>query len=455
MRRWPPRSVAPSFPPSTSRRSAADGHPEICVLSTDNQLAYASSLWHSDVTWAERPPKYSILHMQVSPAVGGDTMWSSQHVAFETLSTPMQAFLESLTAGSSAPDRRRHRGRSSARVPAPGDRAQGAVLQPDVHGEDQRAGAAGKQRGLGDALRARGPTRVQLPVAVDEGRRRHLGQPFRPALRAGRLRCRVHARSTASRSKARHPYPLTAPADRRRGGTAGRMRAGAAHSTDASPEQRHRDRTRREGGDARRRRPPHRRVPPGRRRRRPDAARAHAVRTPGDRVGHGPGVRHPRLPLPGAGLPRHRRVGRVAQLLRGSTRRPRHRRLDRRAAVVRRPARQLRRELHGLHAVGTGVDASAPPPGDGGRAVDLGAEVLVVPGRFARARGHHPVGPRRGAVQQADEHRDRRRHHARSGRAPHGRAAGGLRSPPARRRDPPPHRRRPPAVPRPARARRS
>ena len=103
-------SVAPSFPPSTSRRSAADGHPEICVLSTDNQLAYASSLWHSDVTWAERPPKYSILHMQVSPAVGGDTMWSSQHVAFETLSAPMQAFLESLTARSSAPDRRRPSG---------------------------------------------------------------------------------------------------------------------------------------------------------------------------------------------------------------------------------------------------------------------------------------------------------------------------------------------------------
>ena len=88
----------PKLPPEYIPTLAADGHPEICVLSTDNQLAYASSLWHSDVTWAERPPKYSILHMQVSPAVGGDTMWSSQHVAFETLSAPMQAFLESLTA---------------------------------------------------------------------------------------------------------------------------------------------------------------------------------------------------------------------------------------------------------------------------------------------------------------------------------------------------------------------
>jgi taurine dioxygenase len=88
----------PKLPPEYIPTLAADGHPEVCVLSTDNQLAYASSLWHSDVTWDPRPPKYSILHMQVAPAVGGDTMWSSQHVAFETLSAPLQAFLEPLTA---------------------------------------------------------------------------------------------------------------------------------------------------------------------------------------------------------------------------------------------------------------------------------------------------------------------------------------------------------------------
>ena len=88
----------PKLPPDYIPTLGDDGHPEICVLSTENQLAYASSLWHSDVTWSPRPPKYSILHMQISPAIGGDTMWSSQHVAFETLSAPMQAFLEPLTA---------------------------------------------------------------------------------------------------------------------------------------------------------------------------------------------------------------------------------------------------------------------------------------------------------------------------------------------------------------------
>jgi taurine dioxygenase len=88
----------PKLPPEYIPTLSTQGHPEICVLSTDNQLAYASSLWHSDVTWDVRPPKYSVLHMQVAPEVGGDTMWSSQHVAFETLSAPLQAFLEPLTA---------------------------------------------------------------------------------------------------------------------------------------------------------------------------------------------------------------------------------------------------------------------------------------------------------------------------------------------------------------------
>jgi taurine dioxygenase len=78
----------PKLPPAYIPTLTDAGHPEICVLSTENQLAYATSLWHSDVTWDTNPPKYSILHMQVAPAVGGDTMWSSQHVAFETLSAP-------------------------------------------------------------------------------------------------------------------------------------------------------------------------------------------------------------------------------------------------------------------------------------------------------------------------------------------------------------------------------
>ena len=61
--------------------------------------------------------------------------------------------------------------------------------------------------------------------------------------------------------------------------------------------------------------------------------------------------------------------GGAADLLRRARRRPRHRRLDHHAAVVERAARHVRIELHGLHAVGAGVDRAVVPPGDGHLAV--------------------------------------------------------------------------------------
>jgi taurine dioxygenase len=86
------------LPPDYLENLADVGCPEISVISTDNQLAYTSDRWHSDVTWATEPPRYSVLHMQQMPAIGGDTMWLSQCAAYDTLSPSMQTFLESLTA---------------------------------------------------------------------------------------------------------------------------------------------------------------------------------------------------------------------------------------------------------------------------------------------------------------------------------------------------------------------
>src|SRR5690606_34517684 len=55
-----------------SDRNLAD-HPEIHVIK-DNKKEIA---WHADVTFAERPPKASILRPVTLPAVGGDTLWAS------------------------------------------------------------------------------------------------------------------------------------------------------------------------------------------------------------------------------------------------------------------------------------------------------------------------------------------------------------------------------------------
>jgi taurine dioxygenase len=92
--------------PSALIETLADaGFPDVGVISTENGLAYSSDRWHSDVTWRDEPSKYSILHMQECPPVGGDTMWASQYAAFASLSERMKSYLIGLTAHHMAPGR--------------------------------------------------------------------------------------------------------------------------------------------------------------------------------------------------------------------------------------------------------------------------------------------------------------------------------------------------------------
>lgn len=93
------RALGEINPPHALLASLKDqGHPEIGLITTEVGNNRAANEWHSDVTWMAAPSKYSILHMQVGPAVGGDTLWCSQVAAYEALSPAMQAFLEPLTA---------------------------------------------------------------------------------------------------------------------------------------------------------------------------------------------------------------------------------------------------------------------------------------------------------------------------------------------------------------------
>jgi taurine dioxygenase len=73
-----------------------EAHPEIVLLESDHGAI--ADVWHTDVTFSDSPPKFSVLNMLKAPAVGGDTMWSNQHLAFEALSAPMQDLLLGLTA---------------------------------------------------------------------------------------------------------------------------------------------------------------------------------------------------------------------------------------------------------------------------------------------------------------------------------------------------------------------
>ena len=77
-----------------------EGHPEILLIqANEKSKRVAGEVWHSDVSCDPEPPMGSILYMHETPANGGgDTMFANMYTAFETLSAPMQRFLEGLNA---------------------------------------------------------------------------------------------------------------------------------------------------------------------------------------------------------------------------------------------------------------------------------------------------------------------------------------------------------------------
>ena len=58
--------------------------------------------WHSDWSFQEAPPAATILHSEVTPPVGGDTLYADGSRAYEDLSGEMKARLEGLKAVHSA-----------------------------------------------------------------------------------------------------------------------------------------------------------------------------------------------------------------------------------------------------------------------------------------------------------------------------------------------------------------
>ncbi len=73
-----------------------DGTPEVTLLHSER--GGRADVWHTDVTFNDSPPIAAILQHMSGPSVGGDTMWSNQYLAFESMSDAMQDFLRGLTA---------------------------------------------------------------------------------------------------------------------------------------------------------------------------------------------------------------------------------------------------------------------------------------------------------------------------------------------------------------------
>ncbi len=74
-----------------------EDYPEILpVLKESNVSGKIGGVWHSDMTHLAEPPLGSILYAKDVPAVGGDTMFANQYLAYETLSDAMKTLLDSM-----------------------------------------------------------------------------------------------------------------------------------------------------------------------------------------------------------------------------------------------------------------------------------------------------------------------------------------------------------------------
>ena len=74
----------------------------IRVIKEPTDVLNFANAWHSDLSYLPAPPAYTLLHAWDVPDHGGDTVWSNQYLAYETLSSGLKATLDGLHAVHSA-----------------------------------------------------------------------------------------------------------------------------------------------------------------------------------------------------------------------------------------------------------------------------------------------------------------------------------------------------------------
>jgi taurine dioxygenase len=80
-------------------------HPEVMRIAREPDESKKRNFggrWHSDMTFSPEPVLGTCLNARESPAVGGDTIWTNQMLAFEALSPALQRTLEGLRVMHSA-----------------------------------------------------------------------------------------------------------------------------------------------------------------------------------------------------------------------------------------------------------------------------------------------------------------------------------------------------------------
>jgi taurine dioxygenase len=80
-----------------------EGFPEVIeVKKLEHERHNFGGVWHSDTAYLDEPPMGSMLLAREIPPYGGDTLFASQYLAYETLSAGMRRLLDGLVAVNSS-----------------------------------------------------------------------------------------------------------------------------------------------------------------------------------------------------------------------------------------------------------------------------------------------------------------------------------------------------------------
>jgi taurine dioxygenase len=69
----------------TKGEASAPGFPDLNVVSNVGRTTPPKSSWHVDTSYVRKPPAYTALRAVQIPTEGGETLFSNQHRAYETL----------------------------------------------------------------------------------------------------------------------------------------------------------------------------------------------------------------------------------------------------------------------------------------------------------------------------------------------------------------------------------
>ena len=70
-----------------------EGYPEIIEIKNFGEKYHTNAHWHSDVTFEECPPDATLLYSLEVPEEGGDTLFSSQYLAYDELDDDLKSKL--------------------------------------------------------------------------------------------------------------------------------------------------------------------------------------------------------------------------------------------------------------------------------------------------------------------------------------------------------------------------